>query len=83
MEGSNKLTICPPGYTGFVPDADLNDCALKHSTQVSRDPSKKELLAESFNIKLPGYTGYRAKDFTNDRGEVRPNLFSTAGETFN
>ena len=82
LEGSNKLTICPPGYTGFVPEADINDKAMQQSTKVQRNSSKKELLAESFNVKLPGYTGYRPTDFTNDRGQVRPNLFSTVGEEF-
>jgi NAD+--asparagine ADP-ribosyltransferase len=42
----------------------------------------KTNLNENFNVKLAGYSGHKPMSFVNEKGNPRPNLFSTMGETF-
>lgn len=82
--GSTKVTSHIPGYGGFLVKTDLNDKALVQTkSNLSRDLMKNKVnLNENFNVRIPGYAGYKPMSCLNDRGNVRPQLFSTAGETF-
>lgn len=82
--GSTKVTSHIPGYSGFIVKTDLNDKALEHTkSQASRHLMKNKVnLNENFNVRIPGYAGHKPISCLNDRGSVRPNLFSTKGETF-
>mmetsp|Transcript_38263 Transcript_38263/g.43861 ORF Transcript_38263/g.43861 Transcript_38263/m.43861 type:complete len:85 (-) Transcript_38263:7-261(-) len=82
--GTTKVTSHIPGYCGFLPKTDLNDTALAHSKSMIPRPIMKNKvnLNENFNVKIPGYAGHKPRSCLNDRGNVRPQLFSTKGETF-
>lgn len=82
--GSTKVTQHIPGYGGFIARTDLNEKALEHSkSNAARELMRNKInLNENFNVKIPGYSGYKPMSCFNDRGQVRPNLFSTQGETF-
>uniref|UniRef100_A0A7S3NM25 Uncharacterized protein n=1 Tax=Euplotes crassus TaxID=5936 RepID=A0A7S3NM25_EUPCR len=82
--GTTKVTSHIPGYGGFLVRTDLNDKALSQTkNNLTRNlMQNKTNLNENFNVKLPGYSGYKPMSFTNEKGNPRPNLFSTNGETF-
>lgn len=82
--GTTKVTSHVPGYGGFLVRTDLNDKALSQSkNELTRNLMKnKTNLNDNFNVKIPGYSGYKPLSFNNEKGNPRPNLFSTAGETF-
>lgn len=82
--GSTKVTSHIPGYSGFIVKTDLNDKALLHTkSDASRNLMKNKVnLNENFNVRVAGYSGHKPMSCLNDRGSVRPQLFSTAGETF-
>lgn len=82
--GTTKVTSHIPGYGGFLVKTDLNDKAIDHSkSNLSRPIMKNKInLNENFNVKVPGYAGHKPMSCLNDRGSVRPQLFSTHGETF-
>lgn len=82
--GSTKVTSHIPGYGGFLVKTDLNDKALEHTkNNNARHLMKNKMnLNENFNVKIPGYSGHKPFSCLNDRGTVRPQLFSTHGEKF-
>lgn len=82
--GTTKVTSHIPGYGGFLVRTDLNDKALAQTkNNMTRNLMKnKTNLNDNFNVKVPGYAGYKPLSFTNEKGNPRPNLFSTQGETF-
>jgi hypothetical protein len=82
--GSTKVTNHIPGYSGFLVKTDLNDKALAHGkNQYGRDLMKSKVnMNENFNVRIAGYSGYKPMSCLNDRGTVRPQLFSTQGEKF-
>lgn len=82
--GSTKVTSHIPGYSGFMVRTNLNEAALTQSkNQNGRDLMKSKVnMNENFNVKIPGYSGYKPLSCLNDRGSVRPQLFSTQGEKF-
>lgn len=82
--GTTKVTRHVPGYGGFLVKTDLNPKAIHQSkSEFGRDIMRNKLnLNENFNVKVPGYSGHKPMSCMNDRGSVRPQLFSTHGETF-
>lgn len=82
--GTTKVTSHIPGYGGYLVKTDLNEKALHHGkNQYGRDLMKAKVnVNDNFNVKIPGYSGYKPLSCVNDRGTVRPKLFSTEGETF-
>lgn len=82
--GSTKVTSHIPGYGGFLVKTDLNEKALLHTKNNNpRNLMKNKVnMNENFNVKMPGYSGHKPLSCLNDRGSVRPQLFSTQGEKF-
>lgn len=82
--GSTKVTSHIPGYSGFLVKTDLNDKALQHGkNQYGRDLMRNKInMNENFNVRIAGYSGHKPLSCLNDRGSVRPQLFSTQGEAF-
>ena len=82
--GTTKVTNHIPGYGGFLVRTDINDKALAQTkNNMTRNLMKnKTNLNDTFNVKMAGYSGYKPLSFLNEKGNPRPNLFSTAGETF-
>ena len=81
--GTYKRTVHPPGYTGFIPRADINDSAIKQSIcKEPRHKVDKTNITNNYKRKLVGHAGYQAVNATNDRGNVRPMCLSTMNESF-
>lgn len=82
--GSTKVTSHIPGYGGYLVKTDFNDKALEHGKNtIGRGEIKNKInVTENFNVKIPGYAGYKPLSCLNNKGNVRPKLFSTQGETF-
>lgn len=82
--GTTKVTSNIPGYGGYLVKTDLNEEALHHGKHhYTRDLMKAKVnVNDNFNVRIPGYSGYKPLSCLNDRGVVRPKLFSTEGEKF-
>mmetsp|Transcript_21130 Transcript_21130/g.18739 ORF Transcript_21130/g.18739 Transcript_21130/m.18739 type:complete len:303 (+) Transcript_21130:6-914(+) len=82
--GTTKVTSHIPGYGGFLVRTDLNEKALGQTkNNITKNLMKnKTNMNENFNVKLPGYSGHKPLSFANEKGNPRPNLFSTHGEKF-
>lgn len=79
--GSTKVTNHIPGYSGFLVKTDLNSRALDQTkSHLSRDLMRnKTNMNENFNVRIAGYAGHKPLSCLNDRGAVRPELFTTKG----
>ena len=81
--GTTKTTTHIPGYNGFIPKTDFNPHAVGQSTLAgNRNTIVKQNIIENYQVKLPGYSGHKPMSSVNDKGTVRPNCLSTAGEKF-
>ena len=78
------MTSHIPGYNGFIPQVDINQNAVSQSKgQAVRNTIIKQNIVENYNVRIPGYAGNKPMSVINDRGALRGNCFSTAGESFN
>jgi len=81
--GTTLSSYHVPGYTGHIPKslavADTWDQALGVNT---RTTIIKQNIIENYQTRVPGYSGHRPMNAVNDRGNLRQNCFSTAGERF-
>ena len=81
--GTAKITSHIPGYSGFLPRADVNDHALTHGQgEQTRETFIKQNIVENHSVRVPGYGGHKPMSVVNDRGTLRPNCLSTSGETY-
>jgi len=81
--GTTKVTSHIPGYNGFIPQIDMNEKAVGQSKgQAARNTIIKQNIVENYNTRIPGYAGTKPMSVINDRGNLRGNCFSTAGESF-
>ncbi len=61
----------------------MNETALKQSVgQNTRETFIKQNIVENYNMRIPGYGGYKPMSAINDRGTLRPVCLSTDGEKF-
>jgi len=82
--GTQKVTSHIPGYSGFIPNTDINPKATKHSEgENARNTIIKQNIVENQSIKLPGYQGHKTMSVSNDRGTLRPHCLGVQGERFN
>jgi hypothetical protein len=81
--GTTQASHHIPGYTGHLPKSlaspDVWDQALGVHT---RTTYLKQNIVENYQTRVPGYSGHRPRNAVNDRGVLRQNCFSTAGERF-
>jgi len=81
--GTTKITSHIPGYSGFLPRADVNDQALTQGQgEQTRETFIKQNIVENHAVRVPGYGGHKPMSVVNDRGTLRPNCLSTSGETY-
>ena len=81
--GTTKITNHVPGYNGFIPKTDLNANALEQGRcNNARGTIIKQNIVENYSVKIPGYKGHKPMSVANDRGVIRPQCLSTAGESF-
>lgn len=81
--GTTKTTSHIPGYNGYIPKTDLNPAARDQGKcGVTRATIIKQNIVENYQVKVPGYSGHKPMSVLNDRGSIRPNCLSTAGEAF-
>ena len=82
--GTQKITQHIPGYSGFLPQTDINENAFKQSVGDNmRTTFIKQNIVENFHVKIPGYQGHKTMSVVNDRGSTRPYCLSKEGESFN
>lgn len=81
--GTTKITNHIPGYNGFIPKTDLNAEALEQGKcSRTRATIIKQNIVENYSVKMPGYCGHKPMSVANDRGTIRPQCLTTAGEAF-
>jgi hypothetical protein len=67
--GTTKTTSHIPGYSGYIPNVDINENAVKQSKGESiRNTIVKQNIVQNYNVKLPGYAGNKPMSVINDRG---------------
>lgn len=72
-----------PGYSGFIPNTDINPTAVKQSEgESTRHTIIKQNIVENYPVRLPGYQGHKTMSVVNDRGTLRPHCLNTKGESF-
>jgi len=83
MLGTTKTTLHTPGYTGHIPKTitSLNYIDQAKGTY-ARTTIIKNNITENYHTRIPGYSGHRAANSINDRGNLRQFCFSTEGESF-
>lgn len=81
--GSTQSTFHIPGYTGHLPRSlavpEMWDQAVGANP---RTTFLKQNITETYQTRIPGYSGHRPANSVNDRGALRQFCFSTAGERF-
>lgn len=81
--GTTKTTTHIPGYNGFIPKTDFNSSAVEQaSTLGARNTIIKQNIIENYQVKVPGYSGHKPMNATNEKGYIRPNCLDTTGEQF-
>ena len=81
--GSTRVTNHLPGYTGFIPDIDINiKASLQSKGELTRKTYFKNNIVQNYNVKLPGFAGHMPASCLNDRGIIRPRCTSVDGESF-
>ena len=81
--GTTQVTKHIPGYNGFLPKSDFNSHAQTQAGLVAgRETILKQNIVENFKVKVPGYAGHLPMSSINDRGTLRPECLSMAGEKF-
>ena len=82
--GTLKVTEHIPGYSGFMPNVEINESAWNQSLgKQSRTTIIKQNIVQNYHVKLPGYQGHSSMSVVNDRGVCRPNCLNKEGESFN
>lgn len=67
VAGTSQASAQIPGYSGFIPQADVNEYALSHGFGNDTRASLKETLFECYRKVLPGYTGFQPASVHNVR----------------
>lgn len=81
--GTTKSTFHIPGYTGHMPKSLIRPESWNQALGVeSRTTYMKQNITENYQVRVPGYAGHRPANAINDRGNIRSQCFSTAGERF-
>ena len=80
---TQKVTAHIPGYSGFIPQTEINAHAVKQSEgEATRQTIIKQNIVENQHVRVPGYQGHKTMSVVNDRGNIRPKCLSTQGESF-